>query len=66
MKGIMTVTRTMRMQVTKYNDENEVNEYNYDKEYNYEKEGLLPCNLRMIAGVLDKEQEKTNKMRVSE
>ena len=29
------------------------------KEYNYEKEGLLPCNLRMIAGVLDKEQEKT-------
>jgi tetratricopeptide (TPR) repeat protein len=29
------------------------------KEYNYETEGLLPCNLRMIAGVLDKEKEKT-------
>jgi tetratricopeptide (TPR) repeat protein len=29
------------------------------KEYNHETEGLLPCNLRMIAGVLYKEKEKT-------
>ncbi len=29
------------------------------KEYNYETEGLLPCNLRMKASLLDKENEKT-------
>jgi tetratricopeptide (TPR) repeat protein len=29
------------------------------KEYNDAIEGLLPCKLRMIAGVLDKEREKT-------
>ena len=28
------------------------------KEYNDEKEGLLPCNLSMIAGLLNEEKEK--------
>jgi tetratricopeptide (TPR) repeat protein len=31
------------------------------KEYTDETEGLLPCNLRMIAGLLDKDREKTVK-----
>jgi hypothetical protein len=29
------------------------------KEYNHETEGLIPCKLRMIACVLDKDKEKT-------